>query len=406
MKIVQINAYYKNGSTGKICASISEKLNEKGVENYVLFTQKTHSNSSAINYNLGIIYTFIQSFKSKLFGNNGFNSTLITYRLIHMMKKIKPDIVHMHNLHAQNINLSIFLKYLKKEEIKTVFTFHDCWLLTGYCMHFDMIGCSKWKTGCVHCDYYNKYSWLLNKSHRNWKLKRKLISDLNPVITVPSNWMKRIVLSSELNYKSVNVIYNGINLDVFKPTYNHIFLDQYKNKHIVLGVAERWDEKKGLDVFMKLANELDDSFQIILVGTNEQIDKILPNNVISIHRTENQTDLVEIYTAAKVFVNTTREEVLGLVNIEALACGTPVITFNTGGSPECINEATGKVIEKNDFSTLKKEIIKCCKENKFKSKDCIDKALEFDEKKLYEEYIRVYENLINCRENSEGGNNK
>lgn len=401
MKIVQINAYYKDGSTGKICASISNLLTSHNVENYVFYTQGKHISDKAINYNFSKLYTLIQSAKSRILGNNGFNSIILTYKLILYLNKINPDIVHLHNLHAQNVNLTILFKFLKKSNINTLITFHDCWLLTGYCMHFDMIGCNKWKTGCKHCQEHKKYSFLFNKSFNNWNKKRNLISDLKPYITTPSNWMKNIVQNSLIDYSDIKVIYNGINLNVFKPTHFSLSTFTIRKKYTVLGVAERWNEKKGLDVFEKLSRILSDEYQIILVGVDKNIQKNLSSNILSINRTQNQLELAQLYSCADVFVNATREEVLGLVNLESLACGTPVVTFKTGGSPECIDEKTGIIVEKNDIFALKEAIEYICQNHPFLKKDCLHRASMFDEKNLYKQYYDLYLEIMDKQSRSD-----
>lgn len=217
-------------------------------------------------------------------------------------------------------------------------------------------------------------------------------------IVTPSQWLADLVKQSFLGAYPVRVIHNGIDLAVFKPTPSD-FREKYqirKEKKILLGVAFDWGIRKGLDVFVELSKRLaPEKYQIVLVGTDEQVDRQLPTNIISIHRTQNQTELAEIYTAADVFVNPTREEVLGLVNIEANACGTPVITFNTGGSPECINEKSGMVIPYGDIDAMKESIEYICDNSSFSEKDCIARAASFDQKKKYREYLDLYETIKN-----------
>ena len=193
------------------------------------------------------------------------------------------------------------------------------------------------------------------------------------------------------------MIHNGIDLSVFKPTKSN-FRERnniHKDKFIVLGVAFGWGVKKGLDVFIELSKRLPDLYQIVLVGTDDQVDKLLPEGVVSIHRTQNQSELAEIYTAADVFVNPTREEVLGLVNLEALACGTPVVSFRTGGSPECIDETCGCVVECDNIDELEKKIIQIRSGNLYGQEQCIRRARFFDYKQKYDEYINLYLSLCN-----------
>ena len=347
MKVVQVNAYCGRGSTGKICLSISNILTKQGIKNIIYYTQGKSELVNSINYNPGKYYTLFQSLKSKLLGNNGFNSHIETYSLINKIKKFAPDIVHLHNLHAQNINLDIFSHFIEKSKIDVIFTFHDCWMLTGYCHSFDMKQCNGWKQGCGNCHHKYLYSWIFDRSGRICSKKKEAIERMNPFIVTPSKWLAEIVGQSQIKSRKITVINNGIDLSVFRNK-NQNSEDEKKDKFIVLGVAERWDDRKGLDVFIHLAKKLGKEYQIMLVGTDVNVEKKLPENIIAVRRTESQLDLADIYSRADIFVNPTREEVFGLVNIEALACGTPVVTFKTGGSPECIDDRTGFIVEKNN----------------------------------------------------------
>ena len=323
-----------------------------------------------------------------------------TKRLMKRIDEIKPEIIHLHNLHDTYVHLPLLFNYIKKHKVPIVWTLHDSWSFTGHCPYFTMAKCDKWKIGCHDCPNYRDYpSSFFDNSKRMWKLKKKWFTGVeNMTIVTPSQWLADLVKQSFLGEYPVRVIHNGIDLAVFKPTPSD-FREKYqirKEKKILLGVAFDWGIRKGLDVFVELSKRLaPEKYQIVLVGTDEQVDRQLPTNIISIHRTQNQTELAEIYTAADVFVNPTREEVLGLVNIEANACGTPVITFNTGGSPECINEKSGMVIPYGDIDAMKESIEYICDNSSFSEKDCIARAASFDQKKKYREYLDLYETIKN-----------
>lgn len=394
MVIVQINATCGVGSTGAICLEISKLLNKGGVDNYVLYSNDKSDYPQGIKY-ASNVYIKLQALKSRLFGNYGFNGTNATKVIISHLKKIKPDIVHLHNLHGHNCNLSLLLGYLKQQKIKVVWTFHDCWTVTGYCPYFDMANCNKWKNGCKSCPSFKAYSWFFDRSEKLYNKKKTLINDLDLTIVTPSKWLADVVDNSFVKNCKAKVIYNGIDIDVFRPRKSD-FRQAHSigNKKIVLGVAFDWGPRKGLDVFVRLAERLDrDKYQIVLVGTNPKTEKQLPDNIISIRRTKNQAELAEIYTAADVFVNPTREEVLGLTNIEANACGTPVITFRTGGSPECIDEASGVVVEKDDVLALEREVVNLCENAPFDADACRARAKQFDKKERFAEYRRLYETI-------------
>ena len=392
MKVVQINAVCGKGSTGKICVDTSKLLTEKGIENYILYSL------GKSDYPLGIKFTNekylkIQALKSRVFGNNGFNSRLSTKNLISELERINPDIVHMHNIHSNDINLKILFDYFRKSKVKVYWSFHDCWAFTSYCAHFEMIGCDKWKTGCHKCALRKKNSWFFDRSKSLYNRKKSIFEGVDITVVAPTKWMADAVENSFLKGVDCQILYYGLDTELFQPQPSD-FREKYglQNKKIVLGVAFGWGPKKGLDVFIKLAESLPENYQVVLVGTNSEVDNQLPSNIISIHRTNNQKELAQIYTASDVFVNATREETFGLVNIEALACGTPVVTFKSGGSPEAIDETCGAVVEKNDFEGIKKEIIRICENAPYSEDVCRAKVLnDFEKNKNYQKYLDVYE---------------
>lgn len=392
MKVVQINSVCGKGSTGKICIAVSELLSSKGIENYILYA------SDNSNYHLGTKYMSdsnvkLQALKSRVFGNYGFNSRFATLRLLKELDTISPDIVHLHNLHGHNVHLETLFSYLKEKKIKIFWTFHDCWAFTGYCPYYDLVACEKWKTECKDCDQYKKYSWFFDRSTYLYKKKKELFAGLDLTIITPSQWLADEVKQSFLKEYPVKVINNGIDLSTFRPRESD-FRKKYniEDKFVVLGVAFGWCVRKGLDVFIELSKRLDERFRIVLVGTNNEVDKKLPNNIISIHRTNNQTELAEIYTAADVFVNPTREENFPTTHMESLACGTPVIAFNTGGCSEMLNEQCGVVIDKDNIEDLRFAIVEACLDEKYSFEDCILQSKKFSPEEKFNEYIQLYLN--------------
>lgn len=393
MKIVQINATCGIGSTGKICVGISQMLTQNGIENYILYCSGESDYSLGIKCIGGKAYIKLQALKSHLFGNYGFNSALSTEKMIDELERIKPDIVHLHNIHGHNCNLEILFKYFKEKRTKLVWTFHDCWAFTAYCPHFTMVGCDKWKTGCRNCPQRKTYSCFFDRSSELYQKKKELFSDLDLTVITPSQWMTDLVKQSFLKDYHAKIINNGIDLSVFKPTQS-AFREKYGipgSKFLILGVAFGWGKCKGLDVFIELAKRLpEEEYQIVLVGTNDRTDKLLPDSIISIHRTQNQQELAEIYTAADLFVNPTREETFGLVNTESLACGTPVLTFNTGGCPEIIDESCGCVVEIDDVDAMEREIIRICKEAPYSVEKCINRSKSFEKDEMLTKYVDLY----------------
>lgn len=396
MKIVQINATCGIGSTGKICVGISELLDVGGIENYILYSSKSNGDPHGVSCSSDG-YIKLQACKSRLLGNYGFNSRKATRRMLGELDRLAPDLVHLHNIHGHDCDLEMLLTYFKEKKTKLLWTFHDCWSFTGYCTYFDLVKCNKWKTGCGTCPQRSAYSWLFDKSDTLYRKKKALAKGLDLTVVTPSGWLADVVKQSFFGEYPIHVIYNGIDLSVFKPTPSD-FRQRYglENKKLLLGVSVEWGTRKGLDVFLTLAKRLPPDYRIVLVGTDDTVDRLLPDGVISIHRTQNQRELAEIYTAADVFVNPTRDEVFGLVNAEALACGTPGITFASGGSPECYDETCGSVVACDDVDGLLREILRVCEDAPYSLDACIRKAQDFDRNLRFKEYLDLYER-VNAR---------
>ena len=390
MKIVQINATCASGSTGKIALAISELLNDEGVENYILYSHGHSDYSQGICY-LGEKDGKMQALFSRLRGNYGFNTKCATKRLLKELDRISPDAVHLHNLHSHNVHLGMLFDYFKAKKTKLFWTFHDCWAFTGYCPYYDLAHCDKWQTKCHSCSQRKKYSWFFDRSKQLFERKKALFSGLDLTIITPSEWLAGEVKKSFLKDYPVKVIHNGIDLAVFQPRESD-FRKRYglEGRFVLLGVAFDWGTRKGLDVFKTLAERLDDRFRIVLVGISDADSKQLPDSIISIHRTENQEALAEVYSAADLFVNPTREENYPTVNMESLACGTPVLTFRTGGSPEILNKDCGMVVDCDDLDGMISAILSIEQNKPFSQEACLKKAKDFDAASRYREYVALY----------------
>ena len=345
---------------------------------------------------------FIRKFSEMLQIITGFSDCFAvfeTLNLVRYMDKCGVDLVHIHNLHGSYINLPIFFRYIKRRGVPVIWTLHDCWSFTGHCPHFDMIKCDKWKTGCNNCPQFREYPQsFFDNSKFMWKLKKRWFTGVKDLtIVTPSQWLANLVSESFLKNYPVMVIHNGIDLSVFNPneskfrTLNNIPDDEF----MVLGVAFGWGSRKGLDVFTELSKRLPKKYHIVLVGTDADIDRILPEGIISIHRTQNQQELAEVYSSADLFVNPTREENYPTVNMESLACGTPVLTFKTGGSPEIVDETCGSVVPCNDIDALEKEIIRICETKPYSKEACLKRAKAFDMNDRFAEYIELYKKVLN-----------
>ena len=399
MRIVQINGGAK-GSTGKIMMGIADVARTQGHEVMCASPITTTNRDAGEDCGYYRIGTFnsrrVNVALARITGFNGCFAWFETYKLLKKIDEFKPDIIHLHNLHDSYINLPMLFSYIKQHNVPTVWTLHDCWSFTGQCPYFTMVKCDKWKTGCHNCPQYKEYpASLYDNTKKMWRLKKKWFTGVkNMTIVTPSEWLANLVNESYLKEYPIKVINNGIDLNIFKPTPCDDVMGGGKlNAHIVLFVSFGWSVYKGLDVIVDLAKKLTSDYQIVVVGSDDRVDKLLPNNVISIHRTQDQRELAKIYSGATVFANPTREEMLGMVNIEALACGTPVVTFRTGGSPECIDDKSGIVVEKDNIDEMKEAIVQVCEQHKFTREDCVKRAQKFEGIKKYGEYIELYENI-------------
>lgn len=400
MVIAHINMM-TNGSTGKIMLSLADAAREKGhevctfsVEFFCKGKKPDYKKIKGHQYFGYYWESFLHTAFGRITGINGMLSWLGTAQLIRKLKKISPDIIHIHNIHSYCICVPMLFRYIKKYDIRVVWTLHDCWAVTGRCTHFAAVKCERWRTGCHHCPQQRiGYKSCLESSKFMWRKKKKWFTGVNNMIIVtPSRWLADIVQGSYLSSYPVQVVNNGIDTNIFLPRENsfrerHNLLERY----IILGVAFAWGERKGIDVFIELSKRMNEDYQIVLVGTNEMIDEMLPENIISIHRTQDQAELADIYTAADVFVNPTREDTFPTVNIESLACGTPVITFETGGSAEIIDSSCGVSVSCDDFEALRNEIIRVCTERSYTTEDCRKRGTYFSTDNSIRDYLKIYE---------------
>ncbi len=400
MKVLQINSVCGIGSTGRIATDIHRTLIEQGHESYIAYGRDLPKNcDNAIRIGTKIDnYTHVV--KTRLFDRHGFSSTQATKEFINKIRDIDPDIIHLHNIHGYYINIEVLFNYLKEANKPVIWTLHDCWSFTGHCAYFDYARCDKWKTGCYSCPEKKAYprSLIFDNSKRNYINKKEIFTGLkNLTIVTPSQWLSNLVQDSFLNEYSVKVINNGIDLNTFRPNAGE-FRKKYNlcSKFIILGVASVWDRRKGLKYFVELADKVSEDEVIVLVGLTEKQINQIPKNIIGITRTNNVEELVDIYSSSDVFVNPTLEDNFPTTNLESLACGTPVITFDTGGSPESIDERTGTVIKKFSTDHILLSIRQIKKDGKTTySSNCHVRVRNFYKNTdKYELYINLYLDLV------------
>lgn len=397
-KLLIINVTANSGSTGRIAEEIGQTAISNGFDTYFAYGRLARESKCKLIKIGKKLNVRLHGIESRLFDNHGFSSRIATKRFIKEIEKIKPDIINIHNLHGYYINVKILFEYLNKTNIPIVWTFHDCWPFTGHCSYFDRYNCTKWKTECHSCPNKHGYpsSLLLSRAKRNFYKKRKLFSNYKKTtIVTPSNWLSDITKQSFFKGKNIITINNGTDLTTFKIVNGNKRLSlNLQNKKIVLGVASIWDKRKGFDDFIRLNELLSDEYKIILVGLNKKQIETLPENIIGIERTESVHELAELYSMADVFVNPTYSDNFPTTNIEALACGTPVITYKTGGSPEAIDEMTGIVVEQGNINKLKEAIESVAKDKAMYTEKCRERAVNlYNKQDRFNDYINLFNSL-------------
>lgn len=405
-KLFQINSALNSGSTGRIAEQIGLQAQQNGYEVYIAHGSR-YKNPSQL-HSLQVVTPFeerLHAVYSLLFDRHGLASTRQTKRLIEQLEAMQPDIIHLHNIHGYYLNYEVLFRYLSATDIPVVWTLHDCWCFTGHCCYFDYAGCNKWKEGCQACQLLHSYpqSLFIDNSKDNYRRKKAAFTSVRNMTLVPvSNWLGGLVKQSFLKDYPINVIHNGTDLTTFSPAAFADLNGRFgtAGKKYVLGVAAPWSQRKGLNDVIELSRQLDGSeYQILLVGLSQEQIRALPTEIIGIERTQNVPELAGYYAGADVFINPTLEDNFPTTNIEALACGTPVITYNTGGSPEAVSPETGLVVEKGNVAELAKAIETVCVNGRDSySANCRRRAEErYDKNKCFGEYLQLYERLLSRR---------
>lgn len=405
--LLQINTVVNSGSHGRIAEEIGQLVLAKGWNSYIAYGRNDRPSQSKLLKIGNAVDIKIHGLQTRLLDRHGFGSKKATIKLVEQIKEIKPNVIHLHNIHGYYINIEILFNYLASSRIPVVWTLHDCWTFTGHCSHFDLIGCNKWKTGCFSCPQKTEYpaSYLFDNSKRNYSSKYKLFTSVKNLTIVPvSNWLGNLVKKSFLNKYPQHLIYNGVNLGIFTPQNNKSSKIKLRigNRVMLLGVASGWSSRKGFEDFISLSNFINPDCVIVLVGLNDKQLKKLPSNIIGVNRTENIQQLAEIYSAADLFLNLTYEDNFPTTNLEALACGTPVLTYNTGGSIEAVTPDTGFIVEKGDLNAVLAaiDIIKTKGKSAYTSYSRERAVNLYNKDDRYMEYLKLYETLISNKGNS------
>jgi glycosyltransferase involved in cell wall biosynthesis len=402
MRILQINSVANSGSTGRIAEEIGNVLLDHGHDSYIAYGRGNATSSSHLIKIGSDKDVYLHGAYTLMTDKHGFASRKSTQKLINEIDLIKPDLIALHNVHGYYINLKILFEFLAQKNIPVVWTLFDCWAFTGHCSYFDDINCPKWKTHCEKCPKHKNYpsSWVDN-SFQNFKEKRRLFTTLTKMdIITHSKWLRDLVKESFLKDYRVHITSSAINLDLFKPLESNL-RERFDlgDKKVILGCASIWSNRKGYLDFIELSKILSVDYQIVMIGLNEKELKSLPAHIIGLKRTESIEELAQWYSLAYVFVNPTSQDNFPTTNLEALACGTPVITYNTGGSPEAIDEKTGFVVEKGDVKGIVEKIEVLSAQNIEEiSRACRLRAEKlYDKKTRYLDYLRVFEAMVGGR---------
>ena len=363
MKILMINSVCGIRSTGRICTDLADALTEQGHIVKIAYGRENVPEQYA-KYAVRIgtdLDVKLHGVRARLLDESGFGSKKATIKFIEWVKKYDPDVIHLHNIHGYYINIKVLFDYLRSCGKKIIWTLHDCWAFTGHSALCDGINCERWEKGCYQCPNLKEYpKSFIDYSKINWFKKRKLFTKIpNLTIVTPSHWLAGLVKRSFLKAYPVTVIHNGIDTSQFYPMKSN-FRKKYgiEDKFILLGVASSWNEMKGLSDYVKLANMLDDSYRVILVGIKKGQIKNVPSNMICIERTNSTKELACIYSAADLLLNLSYCENYPTVNLEAQACGTPVITYDTGGSKESALDYGKYAVKRGDIFHVTYELKK------------------------------------------------
>lgn len=398
MKVVQINGVSSAGSTGKIVTQLSDVMTSQGIENYIISAgYKETTKRKNVFFCSSYIGVRLHQILGFLLGDTGFHSFFATRKAISVLKKIQPDVVHLHNIYSYFLNVELLLRFLKKENIKTIWTIHDFWAMTGHCTHFEAAECFRWKEQCGTCPQLNKfpYSRFFDRTTNLLNKKKSIYADWDNLhLATVSKWVANYLPFSILKGKEIRVIPNGIDTNTFKqiPIERP---ENLKDKFIILSVAMSWGTNKGLDDLISLSSKLTENELIVIVGLSEDQIKNLPQNIIGITKTKNPEDLCNYYNMADVYVTASIEETMGLTVVEAMACGTPAVVYNKTALPELVADGCGYVCNETNVNSLYSAIQTVQEHGKpYYSQRCAENAAaNYDKWNQYRKYCRYYRDI-------------
>lgn len=386
MKVLFINSVCGFGSTGRIVETLAQSVEDS----LVVFGRKDYTKNLVQTYQMTSFSGNAKAaMKTILFNENGFSNQKETEALIQKIKEFQPDVIHLHNLHGYYLHVGILFDYLKQANIPVVWTLHDCWGFTGYCPHFEKVECDQFQTECKNCLYPFAYPYSLFKQHVNANfLKKKEIFTNVPKMTIvtPSHWLKEVVQTSFLKDYLVEVIPNGIDFTKFSS------MPKPSTHFTILYVANVWTEEKGSEEMKQLFPLLNPEIQVKVVGKGSEQFQSFPN-VSTFPQTNNIEELVAHYQSAHLLINQTLQDNFPTIHLEALACGTPILTYNTGGCGEVITDKTGIMIPKYDVSEMVNQIHKQFEQYSFQIEDCVTHAKQYSKEEMTSHYHSLYQRI-------------
>lgn len=400
LKLLQINVAANWGSHGRIAEEIGLEAMAQGWESYIAYGRYANPSKSHI-VKIGDLFDHcLHGAQSLLLDRHGLASCGPTKKLIREIEQIKPDLIHLHNIHGFYLNYPILFRYLSTVDIPVVWTLHDCWAFTGHCAWPIHGHCDRFQEQCCHCPLQSKgypKSFLLDRSRSNFKLKKRYFRSLQDLhLVTVSRWLEQQVRLSFMQDMDIRTIYNGLDTEVFRPsgTPPTSVTDGHP---LVLGVCNAWYDWKGLDDMAALRELLPDDYEVMVVGVNEDQMHRLPEGITCIRRTDSVRQLAEIYSQADVFVNPSKVESFGMTTAEALSCGTPSIVYDTSACPEVVDNLTGRVVPLGDVNALAKAVKEICSlpGREAMRQACRERAIRlFNRQDRYKEYLQLYNEVL------------
>lgn len=398
--LLQINTTAGTGSTGRIAEALGRLAISRGWESHIAYGRGRPVSASHL-FELGSRWDYVRnSALAHVFDCDGFIARRATRALLAEMERLRPDIVHLHNLHGKYLNLPLLFAYLSERDIPVVWTLHDCWPMTGHCCHFDYVRCSRWVSGCHDCPQTAEYPecWFLDRSRRNYREKRRLFALPRRLTVVPvSEWLANIAQQSILSSRPRHLIYNGVDTDIFRPRPNGEEVRRrlgIRTPRMVVAVANVWKERKGTKDYIALSHRLPSDCTLVLVGLTTRQAAAMPPTVKVLPRTESVNELAEIYASADAVLNLSYEESFGLTTVEGLACGTPGVVYDATASPELVSADTGIVVRPGDIDGVVRAIDTVTRDPHFTAEACRHRALSlFDAGDRMADYFALYRRL-------------